>query len=215
VACQGGIRPAGPYRYIKNGAFTARGEAGMSRMLIESIEGEYARYKALAEGAFGQVQDGELSTDHGDGANSIAVIVWHLSGNLKSRFTDFLTTDGEKPWRIRDEEFVDRTASRQELLAKWEEGWTTLFNTLADLTDGDLAATITIRQQPHTVAQALLRLLAHASYHVGQIVYIAKVLRGQEWRSLSIPRGASDTYNRNPGSETPQRHAAGLNERLT
>jgi uncharacterized damage-inducible protein DinB len=187
----------------------------MSRTLIESIEGEYSRYKALAEGAFAQVQDAELSTDFGDGANSIAVIVWHLAGNLKSRFTDFRTSDGEKPWRNREEEFADRTVTRQELLAKWEEGWTILFAALAPLTDDDLAATVTIRQQPLTVAQAVLRLLAHASYHVGQIVHIAKVLRGREWRSLSIPRGASDTYNRNPGSETPRRHAAALKERLS
>lgn len=187
----------------------------MSRKLIESITGEYSRYKALGEGAFAQLQDAELSKDLGDGANSIAVIVWHLGGNLKSRFTDFRTADGEKPWRNREEEFAERTVSRQELRAKWEGGWTVLFAALADLTDHDLGATVTIRRQPHTIDQALLRSLAHASYHVGQIVHIAKVLRGSEWRSLSIPKGASDAYNANPVSETPERHAAAMKARLT
>ena len=187
----------------------------MPRKLIESIAGEYLRYKALGEGAFAQLADAQLSSESGDGTNSIAVIVWHLAGNLKSRFTDFRTADGEKPWRNREEEFARREVSRQELLAKWEDGWTALFAALAELSDEDLSATITIRRQALTIDKALLRSLAHASYHVGQIVHIAKVLRGAEWQSLSIPRGASEAYNRSPGSETPERHAASIKQRTS
>lgn len=185
----------------------------MSRKLIESITAEYSRYKALGEGAFAQLKDAELSQDGGNGSNSIAVVVWHLGGNLKSRFTDFRTADGEKPWRDREEEFAERAVSRQELLTKWEDGWGVLFAALADLTDDDLSGTITIRRQPLTVDQALLRSLAHSSYHVGQIVYVAKQIRGAEWRSLSIPKGASDAYNRNPTAETAERHAAAVRHR--
>jgi len=187
----------------------------MSRRLIESITGEYSRYKALGEGAFAQVEDADLSKDLGEEANSIAVIVWHLAGNLKSRFTDFRTADGEKPWRNREEEFATRIVTRQEVLGTWEQGWTALLAALSELTDDELSETVTIRKQPLTIDQALLRSLAHASYHVGQIVHIAKMLRGAEWRSLSIPRGASDAYNRSPGSETPDRHVAAMRERLT
>ena len=182
----------------------------MSRQLIESICDEYRRYKALGEGAFAQLRDADLSKDIGEDANAVAVIVWHLGGNLKSRFTDFRTADGEKPWRNRDEEFTPREVSRHELLAKWEDGWSALFSALGELSDGDLSATVVIRGQTLTVAQALFRSLAHTAYHVGQIVYIAKVLAGSEWRSLSIPRGASTDYNQNPTSETAKGHAAAL-----
>src|SRR2546423_3733407 len=164
------------------------------RTLIASIEGEYRRYKTLAEGAIDQLADAALAADAGT-SNSIATIVWHVSGNLKSRFTDFLTSDGEKPWRDRDSEFLDRRVTRPELQAKWEEGWRVLFAALADLADADLERTVTIRAQALTVAQALHRSLAHASYHVGQIVYVAKALRGAEWQSLSIPPGQSARHN--------------------
>lgn len=185
----------------------------MSRKLIEAIAAEYSRYKALGEGAFAQLKDAELSQDDGSGSNSVAVVVWHLGGNLKSRFTDFRTADGEKPWRNREEEFSERVVTRQQLLAKWEDGWAVLIAALADLTDDDLSGTITIRRQPLTIDQALLRSLAHASYHVGQVVYIAKSIRGAEWQSLSIPKGASGAYNRNPTGETPERHAAAIRQR--
>ena len=185
----------------------------MSRKLIEAIAAEYSRYKALGEGAFAQVKNAELSQDDGNGSNSIAVIVWHLGGNLKSRFTDFRTTDGEKPWRNREEEFAERVVTRQQLLAKWEDGWAALVAALADLTDDDLSGTITLRRQSVTIDQALLRSLAHTSYHVGQIVHIAKSIRGGDWQSLSIPRGASDAYNRNPTGESAERHAAAIRSR--
>jgi hypothetical protein len=170
---------------------------------IESIRAEYTRYKDLAEGAIAQLSDAELSQAGRDGGNSIATICWHVSGNLRSRFTDFLTSDGEKPWRKREEEFQPRTVARTELLAKWDEGWTVLFASLDALTDDHLARTVLIRGQSLKVHEALHRSLAHTSYHVGQIVYVAKAFRGTAWRYLSIPPGGSDAYNRNPTLERP------------
>ncbi len=164
------------------------------RELIDSIRGEYERYKALGEGAVRQVRDEDLSRPGPNGSNSLAVICWHISGNLKSRFTDFLTADGEKAWRNREEEFDDRAVSRAEFIAKWEEGWAVLFGALAALSDANLRDTVTIRGQALTVQDALHRSVTHASYHVGQMVYLAKALRGGEWTSLSIPRGQSASY---------------------
>jgi hypothetical protein len=177
--------------------------------IVESIRAEYMRYKALAESAIAQLDDDQLSVD--GGGNSIAIICWHVSGNLKSRFTDFLTSDGEKPWRVRDEEFQPRRVTRAELLDKWEKGWTPLLETLATLTDGQLHGTVTIRGQALVVHEALLRSLAHTANHVGQIVFLAKSLRGDAWKTLSIPRGGSAAYNTNPTNE----HAAGHTASLT
>lgn len=166
------------------------------RNIIDSIRGEYVRYKSLAEAAIDQLSDAELSTDGANAENSIAVICWHVAGNLQSRFTDFLTTDGEKPWREREEEFRRRTVNKAELREKWEKGWSVLLGTLDTLTDADLTRTITIRDQPLRVDQALHRSLAHTSYHVGQIVYVAKSLRGKDWEYLSIAPGQSDSYTK-------------------
>jgi Protein of unknown function (DUF1572) len=166
--------------------------------IIESIRAEFLRYKALAEAAIEQVDETVLSADGPNGGNSIAVLCWHVSGNLRSRFSDFLTTDGEKPWRQREEEFQHRTVTRAQLLEKWQQGWSVLLETLATLGDDQLQTTITIRRQPMHVHEALHRAMAHVASHVGQIVYLAKSLRGQDWRYLSIPPGQSDAYNRNP-----------------
>jgi len=159
------------------------------RDVLTSIEHEYRRYKSLAERAFDQVTDAELVESPSPEGNSIAILVWHLSGNLKSRFADFLTSDGEKPWRDRESEFVARNITRPDLQAKWEEGWSTLFRTLSDLDDGALPRRVTIRREELSVLEALHRSLAHASYHVGQVVLLAKAFRGGNWRSLSIPKG--------------------------
>jgi hypothetical protein len=159
------------------------------RVVLASIESEYRRYQGLAEKALGQVADSGLIAASSPEGNSIAMLVWHLSGNLKSRFTDFLTSDGEKPWRDRESEFVARAVTRGEVLAKWDEGWTVLFASLAELDDDTLGRRVTIRGEGLSVLQALHRSLAHASYHVGQIVLRAKDLRGDAWQSLSIPRG--------------------------
>ena len=180
--------------------------------LVESIRAEYLRYKALADGAVKQVPDEELSVPGPNGGNSLAVICWHLSGNLRSRFTDFLTSDGEKPWRNREEEFDERTVSRAEFTAKWEEGWAVLLAALADLTDEQLRGSVRIRGQSLKVHEALHRSLAHAAYHVGQMVYLAKSRRGQAWGSLSIPRGRSQAYNQDPRFEHEAQHSDALGD---
>ena len=178
--------------------------------ITESIRAEYLRYKTMAEAAVRQVDDAQLAAHTSANSNSIATICWHVAGNLKSRFTEFLTSDGEKPWRHREEEFAARAVTKGELLAKWEDGWAAVLGALAELDDDRLHGTVTIRQQPLQVHEALQRSLAHVAYHVGQIVYIAKALRGSEWTYLSIPPGKSDEYNRNPTGE----HAAGHTDSL-
>jgi uncharacterized damage-inducible protein DinB len=171
--------------------------------MIEPLRSEFLRYKALAEGAVAQVTDDELSVVPADGSNAIATICQHVSGNLRSRFTDFLTSDGEKPWRQRDEEFVPPAWRRDELQRYWADGWDVLLDALDSLSDADLSRTVTIRRQPLTVTAALLRALAHVSYHVGQIVFMAKAARGNAWTSLSIPPGQSEAYNSAPHRERP------------
>jgi len=180
------------------------------RTFVQSIEAEFGRYRALAEGAIGQLADLELSQAGPKGSSSIAVLVWHISGNLASRFTDFLTTDGEKSWRRREEEFDERTVSREALLTKWAEGWRVLQSSLAALTDDDLNRMVTIRGQALAVHEALHRSLAHLSYHVGQIVYLAKAFRGDAWTSLSIPRGGSAAYTTKPDRDRPSDQARSI-----
>lgn len=171
--------------------------------IIESITAEFLRYKGLGEKSIAQLDAAALSAAPAGGGNSIATICWHVSGNLRSRFTDFLTSDGEKPWRMRDEEFEPRDVAREELLEKWEQGWSVLLAALDALSDADLERTVTIRNQPHAVREALLRALAHVSYHVGQIVYAARAARGDAWNYLSIPPGQSEQYNRQPALDRP------------
>lgn len=183
------------------------------RDLISSIEYEYRRYKALAEGAMAQLADEDLCAAETGVANSIATIVWHISGNFESRFTDFLTADGEKPWRDRDGEFAPRQVTRAEMLERWGRGWRMLLETLESLTDADLGRTITIRRQPIRVHEALHRSLAHASYHVGQIVHIAKTRCGERWSSLSIPPGQSRAYDLEPTHESASAHTEALKRR--
>ena len=158
-------------------------------MLTEAIRTEFLRYKALAERALEQVADADLTAPGPGQGSSIAVICRHVSGNLRSRFTDFLTTDGEKPWRNREEEFSGRETTREEVLAAWNAGWTTLLDTLASLEDDDLARSVLLRGESLPARDALLRALAHISYHVGQVVYLAKGFRGADWHYLSIPPG--------------------------
>jgi hypothetical protein len=171
------------------------------RHMIAAIEGEYRRYKSLGEGTFAQLEPRDLVEKMAPESLSIAQIVWHVSGNLESRFTDFLTTDGEKPWRDRESEFAERSPSRKEMLAKWERGWKILFAALAPLTDGHLSGSVAIRGIVMTVGEALERSLAHTSYHVGQITFAGKLLRRGEWKYLSIPPGHTAAYNANPTLE--------------
>lgn len=181
--------------------------------VIASLQEEYKRYKALAEAAIAQVGDEELAYTGPDGNNSVEMLIRHIAGNLKSRFTDFRTSDGEKPWRRRDDEFESATLSRGELLQAWDDGWNVLLGELSKLSDADLSHTVTVRRQPLRIDEALHRSLAHAAYHVGQIVFMAKAMRGGAWHTLSIPRGKSEEYNRQAAVETAAAHAETLQRR--
>jgi len=170
-------------------------------MILNSIKSKYFQYKKLAEDALEQIPDDKLNFVFGEDDNSIAIIMNHIAGNLKSRFTDFLTSDGEKSWRHRDSEFEANQLDRTALLHHWEEGWEILFDSLENLSDDHLNVKVKIRGKDLTVFEALLRSIIHITYHVGQIVYISKTIVGKEWKSLSIPKGKSEEYNRNPNRE--------------
>jgi Protein of unknown function (DUF1572) len=156
----------------------------------------FRQSKKLAERAMEQVTDEQLFTPLDPETNSIAVIVKHLSGNMRSRWTDFLTSDGEKPDRNRDGEFLDPSPNRQALLETWEDGWKRLFEALESLSEADLVRTVTIRGEPHSVMQAINRQIAHYGLHVGQIVLLARHFAGPRWKSLSVPRNQSVEFNR-------------------
>jgi len=168
---------------------------------------ELFRYsKRLGERAMAQIADEQLFASLDAEANSIAIVVKHMAGNMRSRFTDFLTTDGEKPDRNRDSEFEEAAATRAELMAQWENGWAIVFGALEPLTDDDMERTVTIRGEAHSVMQAIHRQMAHYAYHVGQIVLLAKHAAGAGWQSLSVPRGKSEEFNRRVASgEASQR----------
>lgn len=152
-------------------------------------------YKKLAEGAMAQVTDAQLFEVLDEEMNSIAVMVKHMAGNMRSRWTDFLASDGEKPDRNRDTEFVDPPGSRAAVMQLWEEGWKTVFAALTPLSDEDLSRSVSIRGEPHSVMQAINRQIAHYAYHCGQIVFLAKHFQHQHWKSLSVPRGQSSAFN--------------------
>jgi hypothetical protein len=159
---------------------------------IRSLRG----HKRLAEGAMTQLSDGEFFQLIDPESNSVAIIVKHMAGNMRSRWTDFLTSDGEKPDRHRDQEFIiDEHMTRKDLMAIWERGWQHVFATLQSLQPDDISRIVTIRGQEHTVVQAISRALAHYSYHVGQIVFVAKHLKSTGWKTLSVPRGKSEELN--------------------
>lgn len=156
---------------------------------LADVRVQFEKMKRLAEGALAQAHDDDLNVAIDKEANSLAVMVKHMAGNLRSRFTDFLTTDGEKPTRNRDGEFeVEGPVSRDAMLRDWESGWQTLFDTLQGLTTDDLDRVVTIRGERHTIVEAMHRQMTHHSYHVGQIVFLAKHLRSEEWKTLSMPR---------------------------
>ena len=162
---------------------------------LDSAKKQFEYYKMLGEKTFAQVSDEALLWQYNPESNSMATIVKHLWGNMLSRWTDFLHTDGEKDWRNREAEFDHDITSRDELMAKWNEGWQCLFSALDSLTDSDLDQVIYIRNMGHTVMEAINRQLAHYPYHIGQIVFIGKMVQDQDWVSLSIPKGNSSTYN--------------------
>ncbi len=167
----------------------------MSENYLESIRKQFKYYQNLGSKTLEQLDENDIHWQHNEDSNSIAIIVKHLWGNMMSRWTDFLTTDGEKTWRKRDAEFENDIKNKEELLAKWQAGWDCLFYTLKSLTADDLEKIIYIRNEGHTVIEAVNRQLVHYSYHIGQMVYIAKLLKGEHWKSLSIPKNQSKAFN--------------------
>ena len=172
---------------------------------LDSAKRQFMMYKQLGEKALAQIDDKELTWQANEDSNSIVMIVKHMWGNMLSRWTDFLTTDGEKPWRQRDAEFDNESIDRAAIMKKWDEGWQCLFDALNSITDNDLEKTIYIRNEGHTILEAVNRQIAHYSYHVGQIVYISKLRINKEWQSLSIPRNKSNEYNAEKFSQEKQK----------
>jgi hypothetical protein len=170
---------------------------------LDEVRRQFRGSKRLGEGAINQLKDEELFITLDPESNSVALIIKHIAGNQRSRFTDFLTTDGEKPNRNRDQEFEMNASSRDEVMRWWEEGWTCVFSAIGALRPEDLLRTVTIRSEPHTVVQALNRQVAHYAYHVGQIVFLSKHFRAEEWKTLSVPRGKSEEFNRKMAERKP------------
>ena len=168
---------------------------------LSSIIKQYEYYKSLGDKTFAQLDFEQLLWQPNEESNSIAVIVKHMVGNMLSRWTNFLTEDGEKEWRYRDEEFINTFNSKEEIIAAWESGWFCLFDAIKPLKTEHLEQIVYIRNGGHTVIEAINRQLAHYSYHVGQMVFLGKLLKGDAWESLSIPKGSSSQYNLNKFSQ--------------
>ena len=167
----------------------------MRQSYLPSVIKQFSYYRLLGQKTFDQLDEKDLFRQVNEESNSIGIIVNHLSGNMLSRWTNFLISDGEKPWRQRDQEFENKIKTRDELQKKWDKGWDCLFLAIKNLKERDLERIIYIRNMGHTVFEALNRQLAHYAYHVGQIVFIGKAVKQKEWKSLSIPKGSSDAYN--------------------
>lgn len=166
-------------------------------MLKDAMLKRFLMYKDLGEKAIQQLNDQEVHWKHNTEDNSICVIVKHMHGNMLSRFTDFLNSDGEKPWRRRDDEFEENAAvGKEAVLQLWNDGWNCVMNALQPLHDTDMEKTVFIRGEKHTAADAIIRQIAHYAYHTGQIIYLAKTIKGDLWKNLSIPRGKSEDFNR-------------------
>ena len=167
----------------------------MTKGYLESVKAQFKHYKTIGEKTFDQLNDEDLFWQYNEESNSVAMVVKHIWGNMMSRWTDFLTTDGEKEWRKRDEEFEADIKTKEELLDKWNQGWECLFSTLDSITEEDLnSKTIYIRNEGHSITEAINRQLAHYPYHIGQIVFIGK-MASSNWRALTIPKGNSKVYN--------------------
>ena len=168
----------------------------MENSNLQNIIKQFYYYKSLGDKTFEQLTYDELKKEFAEDANSISIIVKHMVGNMLSRWTNFLTEDGEKTWRQRDSEFEDTYNSKEELISEWDKGWECLFDALKSLKEEDLQNIIYIRNEGHTVIEAINRQLAHYPYHVGQIVFLGKLIKGKNWQSLSIPKGKSTIYNK-------------------
>jgi hypothetical protein len=167
----------------------------IEQIFLDSVIKRFKEYKVLGEKTFGQLTDAEMHFQPNQASNSIAVIIQHLYGNMLSRWTNFLTEDGEKTWRKRDDEFETHSYSKQQLVDKWNEGWKVFLDTLGSLREDDLSKTITIRSEPLNIVDAINRQMAHYSYHVGQIVYLGRWIKEDQWKSLSIPKNTSQQFN--------------------
>lgn len=173
-------------------------------VFLSSAIKRFNEYKALGEKTFAQLTGEQMLRQPNEASNSIAVIIQHLHGNMRSRWTNFLTEDGEKSWRQRDAEFEVHSLAKEQLLNLWDEGWRVFLDALQSLSEDDLGKTVTIRSQPLLVVDAINRQLAHYSYHVGQIVYLGRWMKDAEWQSLSIPKGASATFNQELQTKTTE-----------
>ena len=172
-------------------------ETDLAAHYLDEARRQMRGHKRMGEGAMSQLKDADFCAVLDPESNSVAILVKHLAGNMRSRFTDFLTTDGEKPDRFRDTEFeITATTTRAEVMELWEQGWECVFSAIANLRPDDVMRTVTIRGEPHTVLQAINRQIAHYAAHVGQIVFLAKHLRSSEWKTLTIPRGKSEEFKR-------------------
>lgn len=172
---------------------------------LNSVKKQFEYYKMLGEKAMEQLEEEQLFWQYNDESNSIAVIVNHITGNMLSRFTDFLTTDGEKPWRNRDAEFNNPFSSKEELMNRWKQGWECIIQVLEQLTEADLERVVYIRNDGHSVVEAINRQLAHYPYHIGQMVFIAKMIKNDQWQTLSIARNKSTDYNSRKFSQDKER----------
>jgi hypothetical protein len=177
----------------------------MQKDYLLSVYKQFQYYKLLGERTFIQLDEKDLFWQFNDASNSIAIIVNHLWGNMKSRWTDFLNTDGEKEWRQRDLEFENIIQSKNELIEKWEDGWQCLFIALESINENNFDTVIYIRNQGHTIVEAINRQLAHYAYHVGQIVFIGRMIKGEGWESLSIPKGQSAAFNQEKFSKKKEK----------
>ena len=177
----------------------------MEQSLLSGILKQFQYYKTLGDKTFEQLTFEEMRVQYSDDSNNISIIVKHIVGNLLSRWTNFLTEDGEKAWRQREQEFEASYTTRKELIDAWEKGWSCLFCAIEPLTDADLNKIVFIRNEGHTVAEAIFRQLGHYPYHIGQIVFIGKMIKGDHWQSLTIPKGGSDTYNQKKFSQLKER----------
>jgi len=174
---------------------------------LNSIIKQFEYYKSLGDKTFKQLSFDDMQWQSSENANSISIIVKHLAGNMRSRWTNFLTEDGEKKWRNRDDEFINTFNSKEEVIAAWESGWFCLFNAIKPLNENQLENVVYIRHGGHTITEAINRQLTHYAYHIGQIVFLGKLLKGEKWQSLSIPKNSSLKYNEEKfNQEKAKRH---------
>lgn len=168
----------------------------MEKEYLNSVKKQFEYYKSAGENTFNQLDEKDLFWQLNEESNSIAIIVNHLWGNMKSRWTDFLNSDGEKKWRNRDMEFESVIKTKEELVEKWNDGWKCLFDALDSINEENFDTKIFIRNQEHSIIEAVNRQLSHYSYHIGQIVYIGKMIKAEKWKSLTIPKGKSSEFNK-------------------